>query len=60
MTAFCQRIPYERARMLRELGRTEDAAIIETDLLRKLRLAYPDHPIQVRLREPQRRPFQTY
>jgi tetratricopeptide (TPR) repeat protein len=59
-SAYWHRNRYERARYLYNLGRVREAAEIEESLRRDLRIADPDHPILIRLRENQRRPFQLY
>jgi tetratricopeptide (TPR) repeat protein len=58
--SFWQRLRYDRARLLTNLGRRAEAATIEADLLRTLALSDPDHPILVRLKERGRRPFACY
>jgi tetratricopeptide (TPR) repeat protein len=57
---FWHRIRYDEARVLRKLGRQRDAEAVEAGLRRDLRLADPDHPILVRLKESGRRPFNVY
>jgi hypothetical protein len=54
------RLRYERARLLRKLGRGREAEEIEAKLRSDLRLADPDHPLVVRLRENGRRPLEVY
>ena len=54
------RIRYERARILRKLGRNREAEDIERTLRSQLRLADSDHPILVRLNAPDRKPFNVY
>jgi hypothetical protein len=57
---FWHRIRYERARYLRKLRRLHEAEEIEASLRRELRIADPDHPILIRLKESGRRPFNIY
>ena len=54
------RIRYERARILRKLGRPRHAHDIEESLRRELRLADSEHPILTRLNSPDRKPFNVY
>jgi tetratricopeptide (TPR) repeat protein len=48
-----QKIQARRALLARELGRTAEAEAIEAELAEALRLADPDHPILVQIREQQ-------
>ena len=58
--AFWHRLRYERARLLRKLGRWGEAALIEDALRKDLRLADVDHPLLHRLKARDLTPLDVY